>query len=269
MATSLLSDICGGCPVKEIEGKTAIITGGAGGIGAASALALGREGAKVLVADLNLEGADRVVEEINANGGQAASVRVDVTRSGEVNDMVDAALNRFGSVDILLNSQGVGRRKLVVDLTEEDWDWVVGIHLKGTFLTCQAAVKQMIPKRYGRIINLASEAGIRHSPEHAPYGAAKAAIINFTKTLALEVAPYLITVNAIAPGRTETPMWAHTRSPEEIEAERSVGKLGKPEDVAGIVLFLVSDWGKIITGQTIWRSIFLGMKPEDTYQFPY
>jgi NAD(P)-dependent dehydrogenase (short-subunit alcohol dehydrogenase family) len=255
--------------VKEVEGKTAIVTGGASGIGAACALALGREGASVLIADLNLEAADQVVEEINANGGRAASVRVDVTKSGEVNDMVDDALNRFSSFDILLNSQGVGRRNLVVNYKEEDWDLILGVHLKGTFLTCQAAVRQMIPKRYGRIINLASESGIRHAPEHSSYGAAKAGIISFTKSLALEVAPHMITVNALAPGRTETPMWASNRTAEEIEAERSIGKLGKPEDVAGMALFLCSDWGKIITGQTIWRSVFLGMKPEDTYQYPY
>lgn len=255
--------------MREVEGRTAIVTGGAGGIGAATALALGREGANVVVADIAREEADRIAEQIAANGGRAIALKVDVTKSGEVRDMVDEAVNRFGSVDILVNSHGVSRRALVVDLPEEDWNWVINVHLTGTFLTCQAAVKKMIPQRYGRIINLASEAGIRHSPEHAPYGAAKAAIINFTSTLALEVAPYYITVNAIAPGRTETPMWAHSRSPEEIERERAAGKLGKPEDVAGLVLFLCSDWGKILTGETLWRKTFLGMKPEDTYQFPY
>ncbi|MFQ5880579.1 MAG: SDR family NAD(P)-dependent oxidoreductase [Dehalococcoidia bacterium] len=255
--------------MRDIEGKTAIITGGAGGIGGAVALTLGREGAKTVVTDIDLEGATRVAEQINDDGGQAFALKVDVTSSAQVRDMVDEAASRFGSADILFNSQGVSHRNLVVDLTEEDWDQVVTVHLKGTFLTCQAAVKRMIPQRYGRIINMSSEAGLRHSPEHSPYGAAKAAISNFTRSLALEVAPYFVTVNAIAPGRTYTPRFARLRRPEELEREISTGMLGKPEDVAGLVLFLCSDWGKVITGQTLWRNIFLGMKPEDTYQFPY
>lgn len=255
--------------MREIEGKTAIVIGGAGGIGGATALALAREGVRVVAADINLEGSIGVADQINGDGGQAFALGVDVTDAAQVRHLMDETAGRFGSVDILVNSQGVGLRKLLVEYTEEEWDHIIDVNLKGTFLACQAAVKRMIPQRYGRIVNFASEAGIRHAPEHTPYGAAKAGIINFTRSLALEVAPYHVTVNAIAPGRTYTPMLIAARRPGELERELAAGKMGKPEEIAGLVLFLCSDWGKVITGQTVWRQVFLGLKPEDTYQFPY
>ena len=242
----------------QLQGKAAIVTGAGSGIGRAIAHGLAREGAAVTVADLELERAETVAKELRSAGARALVQQVDVADSADVDRMVEATVEQFGAIDILVNNAGVAVRAPVGEMTDEQWDRVIAVNLRGTFACCRAALRQMIPQRQGSIVNIASGRGIRGSPGGAVYGASKAAIINFTRSLALEVASYGINVNAIAPGVTDTPFWRANRSPEEIDAVLRSGRVGRPEDMVPTVIHLCSDAGEMLTGQTIHRDIFLG-----------
>ncbi|TMG03691.1 MAG: SDR family oxidoreductase [Chloroflexi bacterium] len=241
----------------QLKGKVAIVTGGGSGIGRAIGVGLAGEGASVVVADIDSNSADAVAAELEELGSYALAATVDVSKSDQVDALVEAAVERFGRLDILINNAGRAARGFVSEMPDEAWDSVISVNLRGTFLCSRAALQHMIPQRSGRIINTASGLGIRGSPGGAVYGASKAAIINFTKSLAQEVARYGITVNAIAPGVTDTPLWRGFRSDADIVEALESGRVGAPEDFVPLVIFLCSEAGGIHCGIMVDRDIYV------------
>lgn len=242
----------------DITGKVAIVTGAASGIGRAIALDLAKFGAKVVIADLALEAAKKVVGEIESAGGAAIAIKTDVSDTKSVQQMVQQALNKFGKMNILVNNAGIISRCTVMDMKEEELDRTLKINLKGVFLCSQAVAKQMVEQKSGKIVNVGSSLSSRGSACNlsgggADYCASKAAVQAFTRTLAMELAPCGINVNAVAPGVTNTPMHEGLWEGAKLYYENSVplGRLAEPEDIADVVLFLVTDAARYITGQTI------------------
>jgi len=238
----------------KLESKVAIVTGGARGIGKAIALALAREGAQVIVNDVNLEGAEEVVEQISSMGRQAKAMKADISEREEVKKMIQETLAIFHKIDILVNNAGIIRRGSLEDHTEEDWDKVIAVNLKGTFNCAKEVVPIMKKQRYGKIINISSVAGKVGDIASAPsYGASKGAINAFTKSLARELAPYGINVNAVAPHAIETEMSAEWSEEKrcQIISQIPLGRLGRSEEVAEAVVFLVSDGAAFITGEIL------------------
>jgi 3-oxoacyl-[acyl-carrier protein] reductase len=236
-----------------LAGKVALVTGAAQGIGKAVALLLAQNGADLVVSDINLEKAEETAKEIQALGRRAAAIKVDVAKLDDVEKMVAATLSQFGQIDILINNAGIARDKLILRMTEEDWDAVLNINLKGTFNCTKAVVRHMSKQRSGKIVNIASVVGEMGNAGQGNYAASKAGVIGFTKTIAREFAQRGINVNAIAPGYVETPMTdaLPEKAKEELKRLIPMDRLGKPEDVAQAVLFLVSDVSSYITGQVL------------------
>jgi len=238
----------------KLKDRVAIITGAARGIGKAVALTLIREGAKVALIDVEKERLETLKEEIERKGGQVATFVCDITKSSEVRVMVEQVLVKFGRVDILVNNAGIIRRGTIETVTEEDWDRVIEVNLKGTFNCSKAVVETMKKQRYGKIINVSSIAGKIGDITSAPgYGPSKAGIDALMKTLARQLAQYGINVNGVSPHAIETEMsaqWSEERR-KEIIASIPLGRLGKPEDVAEAVLFLSSDEASFITGEIL------------------
>jgi len=247
----------------KLEGKVAIVTGAGQGIGRAIALLLAKEGAKVVVNDVNLEAASKVVGEIQAIGRQAKAIKADVTNSREVNQMVKQTVADFKKIDILVNNAGVAVETPIVDLPESEWDRQIDIDLKGVFLCSQAVAKEMIKQEQGKIVSIASLAG--HSGQGIPklgaYSAAKAGVLQLTSVLALELGRYNINVNAVSPGVTVTPLVQQLLKahPDLLSGQLKavpLKKAGKPraadpEEQANAVLFLVSPESDYISGQEI------------------
>ena len=238
----------------KLDGRVAVVTGGAQGIGRAIALGLAREGAKVVIADLQADKAESVVNELKDVGTEALALEVDVANEPGVKRLAEQTFNRFGRVDILVNDAGVYLKAPVVEISEENWDRTINVNLGGNFLCARAFVPAMRAQKSGRIISVAS--GIAHygAKEFAPYAASKAAIIGFVKALARELGPDGITVNAICPGAANTAMPRTHRTEEELMARLRSNPLGhvlEPEDFVGTVLFLASDRASYITGQAI------------------
>lgn len=232
--------------------EVAIITGAARGIGKAITLALVKEGAAVVLSDVSEE-VHKVAEEIKESGGQAVSIVGNVTKQSDCEAMVDLALKTFNKLDILVNNAGITRDNLLLRLSEEDWDAVLDINLKGTFLCTKAAIKPMMKQRSGNIINIASVIGQMGNTGQANYSASKGGVIAFTKTMAKELGSRNIRVNAIAPGFIESKM---TEVLSEDARKRlldliPLGTLGKPEYVANAVVFLASSEACYLTGQVI------------------
>ena len=239
--------------MANLKGKVALVTGGAQGIGKAVALMLARHGADVVVADVNLEKAAETAKEVEATGRGAMAVNVDVTRLSDVENMVESAIGRFGRIDILINNAGIARDKLILRMTEEDWDAVLDVNLKGTFNCTKAVIKHMSKQRSGKIVNIASVVGEMGNAGQANYSASKAGVIGLTKTIAREFAQRGINVNAIAPGYIQTPMTdvLPDKAKEELKRMIPMERLGQPEDVAYAVLFLVSEGSSYVTGQVL------------------
>ena len=238
----------------KLMNMVSIVTGAATGIGRAIAFRLAKEGADIVIGDLNLESAIEVVKEIEALNRRAMAIRADVTKSREINQMIDTTLEKFGRVDILINNAGGSAREkksLFYESTEEVWDYVLSINLKGVLNCCRAVIGQMMKQRSGKIVNIASCAGIVGDAGLADYSAAKAGIIGFTMALAKEVASYGINVNCVSPGPIETTavLTAHSDLLAHFKKITGFNRLGKPEDVANMVAFLVSDESNFISGQ--------------------
>ena len=237
----------------ELDGKIALVTGGAQGIGRVISEELAGQGAHVILGDVNLEGAEKTATELKQTGAKASAVRIDVSSSSDVQSAFDSIIKEYKPVDIVVNNAGITRDGLLVRMKEADWDLVMSINLKGSFLCSQQAAKQMMKQKSGAILNIASIVGLMGNFGQANYSASKAGLIGFTKTLAREVAPRGIRANAIAPGFIDTEM---TRVLEDSVREKLIeqiplARLGEPEDVARCVSFLVSEKASYITGQVI------------------
>jgi len=240
--------------MKRLEQRIAIVTGAGQGIGRAIALGLAREGAGVVIADVNEESANTVRKEIEAAGGKAFSIRADVSNENSIEAMVDKTLEAFRRVDILVNNAGIFPTSSVEEMSEADWDRVIGTNLIGTFLCARAVVPTFLKQGSGRIISLTSGRAFQGAKNGAHYAASKAGIIGFSKSLALELAPHGITVNVICPGITDTAQPRGHQTEEQIYAQAQripLGRIGQPEDLVGPAIFLASDAAAFITGQTI------------------
>lgn len=234
--------------------KVAVVTGATGGLGRSIVEVLARNGARVVVNYARNEaGAQELVKAVEAAGGEAFAVRADVSDPDQAEALIRAALERFGRVDLLVNNAGIKRDTLLMRMKVEDWDAVMSTNLKGAFNCTRAVTRPMLKARAGRIINIASVAGLIGNPGQANYSAAKAGLIGFTKAVARELGSRGITVNTVAPGPIEAGMLDDL--PAEVKEsflkQIPLGRLGKPEDVAGAVVFLASDLANYITGQTL------------------
>lgn len=244
----------------DLSGRVAIVTGGAMGIGRGIAFLLAHAGASVVIADIDAETAQKVAAQVEAIGPRALVVPCDVSNGSQVRGMVAATIERFGRVDILVNNAGVIPVKPVLEMEEEDWDQVLDINLKGTFLCAQAAARDMVQRgQGGKIVNLSSIDGVYPLlVGFAHYDSSKAAVIAFTKNLAKELAPHHVNVNAVAPGIVDTPgVWKLAApwglDPNDIYTPRIPwGRLEQPDDVARAVLFLASEAAEYITGTTLF-----------------
>jgi len=238
----------------KLKDRVAIVTGGARGVGKAIALAFSREGARLALVDVDKEQLEVVKKQIEKGKSKVIAIPCDITKSSDVKEMVDQVRKRFGRIDILVNNAGIIRRGTIETVTEEDWDRVIEVNLKGTFNCCKAVAEIMKSQKYGKIVNVSSIAGKMGDITSAPgYGPSKAGVDALTKTLARQLAKYGINVNAVAPHAIETEMsaqWSEERR-KEIIASIPLGRLGKPEDVANAVLFLASDEASFITGEIL------------------
>lgn len=238
----------------RLAGRVAFVTGASKGLGRAIALALAEEGASVAVlGNRDLAGAEETARMIQAQGGKALPLKVDVTSIEEISRALDAVTKEFGKVDILVNNAGITRDAFVFRMKPDEWADVLGCNLTGTFNCIRIVGHHMFRNRYGRIINIASIVGLRGNAGQANYAASKAGMIGLTKAVARELAPRGITVNAVAPGFIETAMTAKLGEKEREAFLRNIplGRLGMPEDVAKVVAFLASDDASYITGQVI------------------
>jgi 3-oxoacyl-[acyl-carrier protein] reductase len=237
----------------RLKDKVALITGGARGIGQAIALTFAKEGADIVVADVNLEIAQKTASEIENLGAKALALEMDVTNYDLVEAGINKILDKMGKVDILVNNAGITKDNLVLRMSQAEWDAVINVNLKGTFNCIKAVSRPMVKQRSGRIISIASIIGLMGNPGQANYAASKAGIIALTKTIAKELASRNINANAVAPGFIQTEMTA--KLPEDIRKKMleaiPLAKLGTPQDVANLCLFLASDESSYITGQTI------------------
>lgn len=240
----------------KLKGKVAIVTGAGSGIGRAIAIALTREGSEVVIADKIEELGKSVTAEINNAGNHATFMKVDVSNSSEVNEVVNGTLVQFGKIDILVNNAGIARVGKFLDEEEWRWDRILAVNIKGVILFSRAVLENMVKRNYGKIINIGSIVGETGASYQAVYSASKGAVIAFTKSLAKEMAPHKININCICPGMIDTP-------PMKVGVEmlpdffRSnfdripLGRIGRPEDIAALTVFLASDDAEYIVGQAI------------------
>ena len=243
------------------EGRVALVTGGARGIGAATAERLAEDGAAIAIADLDGAGAEATAARIaGAHGVKVIGLKANVSVTAEVEAMVEEVVLRLGSLDILVNNAGITRDNLIYKMTDEDWDLVANVHMKGAFLCARAAQREMVKRGWGRIVNLSSSSALGNRGQ-TNYSTAKAGLQGMARTLAVELGRYGITANAVAPGFIDTEMTRQTairmgRDPEEWKAEVAqnipVRRAGVPRDIANVIAFLCSDDASFVSGQVIY-----------------
>ncbi|MFH1393201.1 MAG: 3-oxoacyl-ACP reductase family protein [Patescibacteria group bacterium] len=243
----------------DLTGKVALVTGARRGMGKSHVLALARQGAKVAVTDIIQEECQLVVDEIKSAGGEAVAFKMDVSSKADITAVFDEVVKQFGRLDILVNNAGIYIDKPALEMTEEEWDKMIDINLKGQFLCAQKAAKEMVKNNWGRIINISSIAsgGVGIGDVNgAHYSASKGGIIGMTESLAVEWAPLGINVNTIGPGAIDTPMISALQIPEEemkkILADIPLKRIGKPEEISAAVVFLASEEASYVTGATLY-----------------
>ena len=241
--------------MATIHGKVAIVTGSARGIGAGIAKRFGKEGAKVICLDRNP--ADETVAEIKKNGGEAMAVRCDISKMDSIDAAVKEVLKEYGTIDILVNSAGLSKMASITDATEQDWDYVNNVTLKGTWMMIKGVAPTMKANQYGKIINIASISGCVAFVDQSIYCAAKGGVVNMTRELGVELAPFKINVNAICPSVVDTPLFVDIKSPlegkflQECIDGHPIGRISTPEDIAGPAVFLASDDASFICGHIL------------------
>lgn len=244
----------------RLDGRVALVTGAARGIGAATATRLAAEGAAVALADLDEAQAQATALQIDASGERVLGIGCDVADSAQVQQMVDRTVERLGRLDILVNNAGITRDNLLFKMSEDDWEAVIGVHLRGAFLCARAAQKPMVDQKYGRIISLSSVSALGNRGQ-VNYSAAKAGIQGLTRTLAIELGPFGVTANAVAPGFIDTEMTRATAqrlgiTPEQAQAGAAaripLRRVGQPSEVASVIAFLASDDASYVSGQIIY-----------------
>ncbi len=248
----------------SFQNQTAIVTGASRGIGKGIALSLAREGANVVMVDIDAETATAAADEIRGFGLSSHAAPADVTKSAEVETLVRGTLSKFGKIDILVNCAGVVSNKPILELPEVEWDQTIAVNLKGVFLCTKLVGQAMAKNRAGRIINISSLSGKVGAPGQAAYCASKHGVIGLTLVSAIDLAPHGITVNAICPGMNETEMMravveqraaSRRQTVEEVRyailSKTPLGRFGVPDDVANVVMFFASPWAAYVTGQTI------------------
>jgi gluconate 5-dehydrogenase len=242
-------------PSFRLDGKVALVTGGSKGIGLAMACALGINGAKVVISSRKADELQKVVEEMTNQGLDLSWIQADVTNKNQVDTMVNEIIEHHGQLDILVNNAGMNIRKPLVEVEESDWDQVLNTNLKGIFLVGQAAAKQMIKQKSGKIINISSILGGIGMPSQTSYAASKGGINQLTKVWASELSPYNIHVNAVAPAYIKTPMtatWLQDKERyNEIVGNTMVNRIGEQEDLGGPIVFLASNASNYVTGQIL------------------
>ena len=236
----------------RLEARCALVTGGGQGIGEAICERVVAEGAKVAVVDVNLENAERVAARLRASGATAIAAKADVADRAQARAAVARAISELGRLDILVNNAAIGRHQYLDDMPERDWDDLMNVNAKSCFNFCQAVLAHMKERRSGKIVNIVSRA-ILGNPRETNYSASKAAVVGFSRALALEVAPHGLNVNCVAPALVDTP-WTQAL-PEEVR-QRAIklipmGRMGRPLDIANAVLFLASNEADFVTGQTL------------------
>jgi len=244
---------------QALAGKTALITGGASGIGRATALLFAREGATVAITDVNDLGGRAVVEEITHAGGKATFEPADITRAADCKRVVERTLRVFGAIHVLFNNAGIVRRSSVTELSEDDWDRVMAVNVKGIFLMCREVIPAMAGNDGGSIINMSSGWGLAGGARAAAYCASKGAVVLLTKAMAIDHGPQNIRVNCICPGDTDTGMLRNeAQQLGELEgqflassAHRPLGRIGRPDEIAQAALYLASDASSFVTGTAL------------------
>jgi 3-oxoacyl-[acyl-carrier protein] reductase len=239
--------------IMRLEGKNALVTGAAQGIGKYIALGMAREGANVAIADVNIESAQNTSQEVSASGLKSIAIKLDVSKQDEVTDVFGTFIKEFGTLDILVNNAGITKDTVLLRMKEADWDAVLNINLKGSFLCSKEAIKIMSRQRSGKIINISSVVAFTGNPGQANYSSSKAGLVGLTKTIAKEYASRGIRANAVAPGFIQTAMTDILSDEVKTEMKKAIplGQFGTPEDVTNAVIFLASKEADYITGQVI------------------
>ncbi|MGZ8265632.1 MAG: SDR family NAD(P)-dependent oxidoreductase [Burkholderiales bacterium] len=241
--------------MKLLEGKTAAMTGGGGGLGRCYGVAMAKAGASVAVCDIDLKAAEATADAIRKEGGKAIALQADVTQAAAFEELFDRTESEFGPLDVLLNIAGIFPRVPLVEMSEETWDQVIAINLRSVFLGSRAAIRRMLPRKRGVVVSTASGTGIRGQPKGSAYSASKAGIIGFTRAVSLELKDTGVRINCFGPGATDTSMWRTGKSDEEAKRLLGAGYVYQPDDFSNVVVFLASDMSWPLNGEFISRDL--------------